>query len=469
MTCFASVRAGGLALAILSAWLVVPVARAEPSVCDLDVDGARLCVGLRGCATEGDCVTGTRTDDYACVAIPPMSGQRCVPDCGTMFGCGQAADCPPMNGIAATCDPVESSNGTSAPNACTYRASARPLAAQITYCTTPGLHITVARLHACHTDPETGAFTEDYYRGDCDGDGCANGLDTDPCDADPSACALPDGFDSSYCASPRALACSYDASGVSCGVARACRTGGAALPCEIGTCEDGWSDVPRCRPSCGTLFLCQTGAPVRGQCPMLAGQNGTCLPLPVGVTPGVRRDGICVYADFADATCTPTPSIGFDCFTTPAGDPTSSFWEGDCDGDGAPNACDDMRCASGGGTSACYEPAGGDACRVTYVPPPDAGIDAAVLDGSVADAGTTTPDGGVGLPDASTTDAGPFDGGGSGADAATGTDGGIGSTFSGGGGCRCSAAGAGQGVRSGLALALAGLAVLVRRRARRRW
>lgn len=464
MTCFASVRAGGLALALGSLWAFVPVALAEPIVCDLDPDGARTCGAYRGCTSALECVSGTRTDDFACLTVPPLSGQRCVPDCGTMFGCGQAVDCPPMNGITASCDPVEPpASMTSVPNACTYRAgSTRPLAAQITYCTSAGNHIPIARLHACHTDPETGAFTEDYFRGDCDGDGCANGFDTDPCSSDPSGCALADGFDSPYCAAPPALACAPGAGGLSCGVARACRTGGTALPCEVGACEDGWSDVPRCRPACGTLFLCQTGPAYADQCPVLAGQTGNCLPLPTGTT-GLRRDGICVYGDFFDASCTPMPS-GLDCFTTPDGVPTASFWAGDCDGDRAPNACDDMRCASGGGTSSCYEPAGGDACRVTYVPPPDAGVDASVADGGVVavDAGTIDTD-------ASTSDAGAFDAGGSGSDASVGNDGGVGSTFSGGGGCRCSAAGAGQGARGALALALLGLALLVRRRARARW
>lgn len=476
MSCFASGRAARWALAFGFVLALAPTgaALAEPGVCALDIDGTRRCGALRACSLRRDCVLGAATDDYACVPLaPPLGEPRCVPDCGTMFSCGQAADCPALNGIVGTCDPVEPASGSTAPNACTYRAgTGRPAAAQITYCTAAGSHIPLAMQHACHTDPATGQLTEDYFRGDCDDDGCPNGHDTNPCTASPGSCALTAGFDSPFCSSPPALACSYDGTGVSCGLARPCRTGGAALPCDIGVCEDGWSEAPRCRPSCGTLFLCQTGTPFPEQCPMLAGQTGVCRALPAGLDPGVRRDGICLYGDFFDASCSPTPTnVDIGCFVSTAGVPTSSFWEGDCDGDGAPNACDDMRCLNGGGTNDCYTPAGGDACAVAYVPPPDAGVDAAVVDAAVVDedAGTALDDAGTLRVDASAGDAAAADAGSAGADASVGIDGGVGSTFAGGGGCRCSAAGAGSGARGALLIALAALFSVARRRARRRW
>lgn len=461
-----AVWAGFSSLALLAISWAPLVARAEPGVCDLDNSGNRVCGPSMSCVTRADCIMGAGTDDETCQDIALGTGsvtRECMPDCTTLFSCGSASDCPRVNDIGPTCSPVAMGT-TTLPSICTWTAGATtttPLAAQITYCTAPGNHIAPSQITACHRradDPTM--FTTDYFRGDCDGDGCPNGHDTNPCMVDPTGSCTPSiaPFESPFCAPLPALACTFGDTGIVCGDARPCNPASASiLPCSIGTCEDGWSEVPRCRPTCGTLFLCATGALAGGgsppeQCPLLNGSIGQCLPLPASIDSVDGRDGLCIYSDFFDTSCLSGTGPGSACFMQPDGMLTDNYWAGDCDGDGAPNACDDMICADGGGTMSCDSPAGA-ACTPTYTLP-DAGVDG----GPTEDAATTQADSGASSGDAGNTAS----------DASTMNDGGVQAGFSGGGGCHCAAAGTTSRPWGGAALALLTLGLVLRSR-RRRW
>ncbi len=476
-------RAWGAALcAVLCAGSMS--ARADRGACVLDPAGGRVCTpGTASCSTRATCITGPGTEDQTCqdVVSNGTASRECVEDCTTLFACTSAGDCPRVNDIAPTCSPVAPPTG--APSICTWSVgtgTTTPLAAQVTYCTAPGNHISSSQIAACHrrADDRT-AFTSDYFRGDCDGDGCPNGHDTNPCVAASagSGCVpTTEPFDSPFCAPPPALACTHDAAaGLVCGDARPCDPDTASsFPCRgLGQCEDGWSDVPRCRPPCSTLFLCTPGstpggAPLPEQCPDLDGTPGACVTLPSGVPSVDGRTGLCVYGTFFDASCAgmgPTDA----CFMDPSGAITSNYFAGDCDGDGAPNACDTLRCAAGGGTSTCA-PAVGDGCTPTYPPPVDAGPDAGSDAGAPADAGNAQTDAALGSDAGGAgTDSGAStpDAGGSGSDASSGIDAGVQAGFSGGGGCRCAAAGAGTAPAGVAGLALLALGLVLGRRARR--
>jgi hypothetical protein len=135
---------------------------------------------------------------------------------------------------------------------------------------------------------------------------------------------------------------------------------------------------------------------------------------------------------------------------------TDNFFAGDCDGDGAPNGCDDEICMPGGGTSTCTS-VPGVGCTPSYTPPPDAGVDAGPDSGSDAgDAGgESETDGGSNVT--------PTDGG------SGGIDGGAGGhvpSFGGGGGCRC-AVGSRQAPLGSILFGLAlGIVIAQRRRSR---
>jgi hypothetical protein len=455
-----------LSCSILAA-AVPSLASAEAGVCDIDAAGMRTCAASTTCVTRATCIAGAGTDDNTCqIAGNGMTGRICLPDCSTMFACNSASDCPPrVNGITATCSPAV--NGSViVPSVCTWATTTPtvPLSSQISYCTAPGNHITMAQLALCHR--RAGAlttYTTDYYQGDCDGDGCPNGHDTNPCSPDGACTASTPIFESPFCAPLPALACDVSDGGLTCGDARPCNPASATiLPCAVGQCETGWSDVPRCRPSCSTLFLCVPGTTAGGgpppeQCPMLGGVAGVCAPLPATINPVDGRTGFCVYSPFFDTSCS-AGDLGLACFHRPDDDMlTSNYWAGDCDGDGAPNGCDAQRCVAGGGSTTCMT-VPGMGCTPSYTPPPDAGV------GPGNDAGSQNADGG-----GSNGDAGNVptpDSGNTTADASSAFDAGVAAGFSGGGGCRCAAAGVRARPMAGTAMLLLLLGLVMRRRAK---
>jgi hypothetical protein len=445
------VGAGALALV----WLVASGATAEQTVCHVErATGVVSCAPPVLCTARAMCIAGPGTEDETCQAVAENGTTRreCLHDCTTLFGCGGASDCPPIDGIVGAC---EGTVLTGVPSICTYTSAttATPLDAQITYCA-GGLHIGASEVVACHRlAGMPNVYTDDYFRGDCDGDGCPNGHDTNPCVAAAGTCTPSTApVESPFCAPRPALACTVDAGQLTCADARPCDPSAASLlPCEVGACEAGWSDVPRCRPPCGTLFLCATGpSSAPEQCPPLGGANGVCAPLPSGTSPMNGRDGICVYSTFFDSSCL-GGGLTLDCFRDAAtGALGDDYFAGDCDLDGDPNGCDhDAICDNMVQGDVCTtEP--GVGCTPMYTPPDAGGIDAGAPDaGAIVDAGGAI-------------DAGPFDA------SSTNVDVGLvaspGLSFGGGGGCRCEAVGGGRGSAR---LALLGLAVVLVRRGRR--
>lgn len=232
---------------------------------------------------------------------------------------------------------------------------------------------------------------------------------------------------------------------------------------------DGRSGERLCRGACSTVFGCSEG----GDCPRLGGVTGRCAP--TGALGGAPP-GICLY-DTADTSrivyCTGTGPIAHDafarCHTTPAGEITTNYYEGDCDEDGCPNGADPAPCLAG--DEPCLEPGTlGPLCARPTVPP-DAGVSLPDAGPPAADAAISTPDGGN-----AGEDAGGGEDAGSGGDLDAGPSRemdagevppGIG--FNGGGGCRCAVPGGASSSGSGaLALAALALVAIARRAVRRR-
>ena len=293
------VRLGSLLAAVIVVSMA-SVALAERADCDITSPTGVTCPPRTSCSTRATCISGPGTEDATCQNIVTIGGaaRECMPDCTTLFGCAQASDCPTIHGIPPICAPTTMPG---LPFVCAYYATATsttPPDQQITYCVPnamAGNHIAASDVANCHRlAGNPSVFTDDYYRGDCDGDGCPNGHDTNPCMATlvGTSCTPlgPTPFESPFCAPLPAIACSVSGSQLSCGDARPCRSDASALPCApaSGTCEAGWSDVPRCRPSCSTLFLCATGTRPGGGGPhALPGLSRRAVLMP----PGQRRSG----------------------------------------------------------------------------------------------------------------------------------------------------------------------------------
>jgi len=191
-----------------------------PSWFDGDCDGD-------GCSNGGDllpCISGGacgRPDPLALLCPHRLVGvgpERCVflpsgaPSCATAHPCSAASECP--EGFACsdeTCEPV----------ACTAVYSCRNVAdcPRGTELGEPVVCLPTARLDpgrghgdgfclfdsfavtsACFGLLEAqscffrdGAFSNDFFQGDCDLDGCPNGLDPSPCSVDGAALCRPDG------------------------------------------------------------------------------------------------------------------------------------------------------------------------------------------------------------------------------------------------------------------------------------
>ncbi len=471
-----SLRVSRVVLVLVCA-LAPAIARAERSTCNVSADGNRFCDAAMPCDGRRSCIGDAGTEDWFCLAADrSMLGVReCMAACTTMFGCEGRMDCPVINGITGSCQRIEASDVTT-PGVCTYVSSGAPNQG-ITYCA-PSATGSIAThfIGACHVLPmragDPTVYTPDYFRGDCDGDGCANGADSDPCappEAGTTCGPVPSPAESPFCPSPPPLACRPTGTGLVCDEARPCTRDGAM--CAAGTeCEDGWSDGPRCRPECGTIFACApaTGGATGEVCPPFDGMIGACLPVPDPLYPGYG--GVCMYGGLSDLSC-PSSMLSSACFVDPTtGSATANFFQGDCDTDGVPNGCDPTQCSADGMVSALCDDVPGVGCDAVP-PPPDAGVeeDAAVVD---ADAGNT--DGGntdvdaANEPDASAeTDAASVrDAGSSSADAGSSEVDVSGQRFGGGGGCRCGAAGGDRGGLGGIALVALALGAWVARRRR---
>jgi len=121
------------------------------------------------------------------LAIGGTEEMLCRAPCGTLFGCGEASDCPRIADSTGACVPLDAPLSSATPRVCVYPA------VQVTYCpdpTTPAADLVSGHfLKTCHTTPES-TPTSNYFLGDCDGDGCPNGADMTPCVAGEDACGV---------------------------------------------------------------------------------------------------------------------------------------------------------------------------------------------------------------------------------------------------------------------------------------
>lgn len=452
-----------LAACLLVAHALAPsAALAGPMMCDVEPDGRLVCVPPETCASRRDCLGPPGTEDWFCRVVGTATATPiCVPSCGTIYACDPemppSGQCPALPGRTASCtglDPAADLGADVPPlGLCTYSVATRPAA--IDYCTEATAQILGPMFRACHTMPRVAGdpahFTSDYFQGDCDGDGCANGRDAMPCTAG-SSC-LPTSAESPTCAPAPPLACRPGATGIECGDARPCQLDGA--PCALGRCEASWSDGgPRCRPECSTLFLCSTMAAStvasgdEPACPRLGTEIGMCVldPTMSMLVDDPRYDGICVYPSWrSDGTCD-VSTVHTTCAIDADGLPTANFYTGDCDSDGIPNGCDSLVCDPMAGPGRCLDAPGDPSCRAMLPTLPDAAVpDDAGLD---VDSGPSTQEDAASESlDADTVaiDAGPP------------------VRFGGGGGCRCRATGTGAGGASWALLALLAMGLGARR------
>lgn len=161
------------------------VARAAPSVCRYvpaaaGGTGDYEC-GLDGCSEASECSMVQYGDAPICdLWAPGSDSPHCRRLCGTMFGCGELSECPVLFGqTPSACTPitVRAAGADGPPGFCTYTALA------IDYCVNAVSPSVIAHFYnQCHTTPD-GTPTSNYMLGDCDADGCPNGLDAFTCDA----------------------------------------------------------------------------------------------------------------------------------------------------------------------------------------------------------------------------------------------------------------------------------------------
>ncbi len=390
-----------------------------------------------------------------CLRAGSGGGGVCSADCSALFVCTVPSDCPTFDGLSPACQPTAVPGAT---GLCTYHDGAsRSL---VTLCGTATGAVSLAQVRACFDGAS-------WATGDCDGDTVLNGVDADPCSS--SASGMVASGPSPFCLAGRIC----EGTSSTCAPLLRCSGGGSACSAVASriSARGPWecSPIPPataftfCHPSCDATLQCSGDTDCRGL--------GTCSTLGAPV-----------------AMCRATALAA--CASTCAFDPLDwASAQGDCDGDGAQNACDPNPCAAAGDPPCVFN----HVCAVDAgTTTPDASVstpDANVrTDGGVgADVGTVTPEDAALVPEdaasapdaSSTTDAAsapdatrpmdaatpPIDAGSVAMDASTTPQAMAGLGFGGGGGCRCALVG-GPAQRGGgeVGLGLLALAALRRRR-----
>jgi MYXO-CTERM domain-containing protein len=177
-------------LSILSIVLLLApaAARAEPLHCrvtGLDGGGTILayrCSAPVPCSTVATCDPTVFGDRAVCQAFDERTGEPfCRAECSTILGCDETSDCARLGSATPQCVPFEPSDGGEPSGLCLYPTLG------ITYCADAPPTVIDHYWMACHTLPG-GGVTSNYFDGDCDGDGCANGEDSTPCIAGDGPC-----------------------------------------------------------------------------------------------------------------------------------------------------------------------------------------------------------------------------------------------------------------------------------------
>jgi hypothetical protein len=174
---------GMVALSVLA--LEPTRARAqEPGPCHVPAVGSLQC-GLVPCSVDDECLGFA--PDGVCVAVDPAGGElHCTATCGTLASCSDGG-CPEHAGAVGACTPMATPIGA-------VRAVCEYPTLGITHCpSTSGAMGTVVSnpvLFDCYTVASSlgTGVTDNWFKGDCDRDGCPNGADADPCDASGAEC-----------------------------------------------------------------------------------------------------------------------------------------------------------------------------------------------------------------------------------------------------------------------------------------
>jgi hypothetical protein len=175
---FSSLSMGALGC-VLAGSIAAPVARAELTICSI--------VGRIGTTTDYACGSPRECSDASMCEPLPLDTPTCerffgdvgvcVPACSSMFGCDASGECPMFLGTTGACTPFEAGASGGEPSGiCLYAA---PTVA-VTYCAEPAGAVIPHYFTSCHTDP-SGDLAPSYWQGDCDVDGCPNGIDPMPC------------------------------------------------------------------------------------------------------------------------------------------------------------------------------------------------------------------------------------------------------------------------------------------------
>lgn len=186
-TCFVFLCGAAIAL---SAAAGPSAARAAPLVCRItgaDADGVPTyrCGGLVSCESALECDGETFGPEAVCQSYDEDApGAFCRASCGTIVGCAESTDCPDFGGVATpVCVRFDASRGEPS-GLCVYRGIG------IHYCAAVEEPAVLRHYWTtCHTRAD-GTLTSNYFEGDCDGDGCANGDDSTPCVAGEESCVF---------------------------------------------------------------------------------------------------------------------------------------------------------------------------------------------------------------------------------------------------------------------------------------
>jgi hypothetical protein len=165
----------GIALAIAGS-AIVPSARAEFRTCHITgrsgTTPVYTCSAPVGCDEPSTCPEALG-DAPMCLELLD-SESICIARCSTLFGCTTTSDCPRIFDGSPTCVPFSAAVSGDPPGLCLLLDPGL----DVTYCADG--EVIPHYFSACHTD-RTGSLATNYWDGDCDGDGCPNGIDPTTC------------------------------------------------------------------------------------------------------------------------------------------------------------------------------------------------------------------------------------------------------------------------------------------------
>lgn len=178
---------------------------------DCDQDGCPNASDDAPCSGGGACGRPSASVPVCDRRLIEVGPERCVfpseaPSCATAHDCKTPADCPPGFGCDGSCEPLECTalyscralgdcpddTALGLPILCLPSVLLDPgLGRGDGFCLFASFDVTIecaALSDARSCFFRDGAFSNDFYQGDCDLDGCPNGLDPNPCAAGTERC-----------------------------------------------------------------------------------------------------------------------------------------------------------------------------------------------------------------------------------------------------------------------------------------